>query len=94
MAESCKDHIPRRTSWVAGLGWSNTSSLCVGGAEASADKDAAAREQDKRGRHEWWVRSCSDTCNLARGVAKKSGERFDWNKCNRECLADEPIQLD
>jgi hypothetical protein len=62
----------------------------VGGGKNSASLDQVSRQQERENRHEWWLQSCRDTCNLTKGYATQRGESFDWNRCYSKCLTEEP----
>jgi hypothetical protein len=58
----------------------------------STDKDKQARQQDKKDRHEWWLKSCKDLCTASQlQYGQSSGKMydFDWDKCYNKCLAEE-----
>jgi hypothetical protein len=63
------------------------STFIVAGAE-SAEKDKIARQQDKKDRHEWWIKNCKDICTAAQ-VQSGNITNFDWERCNNKCLAEE-----
>ncbi len=65
-------------------------SFTVGAGKVSPEKDRAARAQTAKDKHEWWLKSCKDNCNLVQGVARKRGEPFDWDRCYAKCLSEEP----
>jgi hypothetical protein len=62
----------------------------IGTASASAQKDQVAREEAKKDRHDWWIQSCKDNCNLVSRYAAQRNEAFNWDKCYQKCLAEEP----
>lgn len=62
----------------------------VGGGAASVKMDEAARQQSKKDKHDWWIQSCKENCDMVKVYAAKRGEPFNWNSCYAECLADEP----
>lgn len=62
-------------------------SFKVAGAE-SVIKDKMARQQDKKDRHEWWIKSCKDICTTAQ-VQSGDITDFDWERCYNKCLAEE-----
>ena len=66
------------------------STFKVGGGHASVEKDNAAKTQDSKDSHTWWLQSCNDTCRLAQNVAKRRSEQFDQDRCYYGCVADEP----
>ncbi|WP_263772848.1 hypothetical protein [Propionivibrio soli] len=65
-------------------------SMVIGSGEASSERDNMAREQEQKDKHEWWLRSCTDTCRMTQGIAQKRGEAFNWDRCYYRCVADEP----
>lgn len=66
--------------------------LVIGSGHASSEQDRKAREQDQKDKHEWWLRSCTDTCKMTQGIAQKRGEAFNWDRCYYKCVADEPTK--
>ena len=68
------------------------STFVVGSGKSSADQDRAARVQEEKDRHAWWLASCKSNCNLEQGVAANRGEAFDWNRCYNKCISDEPVK--
>ena len=66
--------------------------LVIGSGQASAEQDKKAREQEQKDRHEWWLRSCTDTCKMTQALAQKRGEAFNWDRCYYKCVADEPAK--
>jgi len=62
----------------------------IGTASASTQRDQAARDEAKKDRHDWWLQSCKDTCNLVSRHAAQRNEAFSWNQCYQKCLAEEP----
>lgn len=67
-------------------------SMVIGSGQASSEQDKKAREQDQKDKHEWWLRSCTDTCKMTQGIAAKRGEAFNWDRCYYKCVADEPAK--
>ena len=66
------------------------STFKVGGGNASVEKDNAAKAQESKDSHTWWLQSCNDTCRLVQNAAKRRNEQFDWGHCYYGCVADEP----
>ena len=62
----------------------------IGSGKSSSQNDQAARKQDAKNTHEWWLKSCKDTCALTEAVANKRGEAFNMDRCYYKCVADEP----
>jgi len=62
----------------------------IGSGIPSTGQDRAARAQESKDRHAWWLQSCKYNCNLAQGVARQRGEKFDWDRCYSKCVSDEP----
>jgi hypothetical protein len=60
------------------------------GSGVSSEKDKASRIREKEDRHEWWIQSCKTNCDIARSAANKEGKSFNWDKCYKKCLKDEP----
>lgn len=67
-------------------------SFAVAGGKADAAKDRAARVQDAKDMHEWWLRSCKNNCDTVRGLAVQRREPFDWDRCYYKCVAEEPAR--
>jgi hypothetical protein len=58
------------------------------GGTVSNEKDEMSRQQDKKDRHEWWLKSCKDICVTAQ-VQSGDTTNFDWDHCYNKCLAGE-----
>lgn len=63
--------------------------ITIGDGKASGSMDQAAREQEKKDKHAWWLQSCKDTCKMAHSIAQQRGEGFDNERCYYKCVADE-----
>ena len=61
----------------------------IGDGKPSGSLDQAAREQDKKDKHAWWLQSCKDICKMAQSLAQKRGESFNNDRCYYKCVADE-----
>jgi len=58
----------------------------------SSEKDKQARQQDKKDKHEWWLKNCKDICIASQvQYGQRTGNmyNFDWDRCYNKCLAEE-----
>ncbi|MGZ8935215.1 MAG: hypothetical protein ACXW04_09960 [Methylobacter sp.] len=60
------------------------------GTGTSPQEDKESTIQAIKDRHQWWLNSCKQTCELVQGIALKRGEKFEWDTCYYKCVADEP----
>ncbi|MDX9844886.1 MAG: hypothetical protein RBT42_14160 [Aquabacterium sp.] len=62
----------------------------VGTGLPSTPKDEAAREQEKKNSHEWWMHSCQSGYTIAQAIAKNQGKSLDIEEFHKKCIAAEP----
>lgn len=66
--------------------------VTLGSGQISPEQDKAARDQNQRDMHEWWLQSCTNNCKMAQGLAQKQREAFNWDRCYYKCVAEEPVK--
>ena len=64
-------------------------SVKVGVGSGSVSADKAARAQDAKDTHAWWLFSCKSTCTTAQSIATQRTEPFSFESCYAKCVAAE-----